>query len=89
MSADLPDTRESDAAERMLDKLRDFVVGLDDDERSALGALFGPGVALAYRDVNGDDGDDVEGFALTWEPKRLPDHLAAVVRDRDVRITGL
>jgi hypothetical protein len=86
MSADRPDSSATEAAERMLDKLRDFVGGLDADERSALGALFGPGVAMAYRDV---DGDDVEGFALTWEPKRLPDHLAAVVRERDVRVTGL
>ena len=89
MSADRSDGATTDAAERMLDKLRDFVAGLDADERSALGALFGPGVAMAYRDVDGDEGDDVEGFAFTWEPKRLPDHLAAVVRDRNVRVTGL
>jgi serine/threonine protein kinase HipA of HipAB toxin-antitoxin module len=75
---------QNDATERLLGKLRDFVVALDDDEREVLAALIGPGVALAYR-----ESDDVEAFGMTWEPQRLPEHLAETVRAHQLRIIGL
>ena len=74
---------EEQAAERLLDKLRTFIQGLDPDERLALAALIGPGIALAYRD------DDVEGFAQSWEPSQLPEHLATMIRAKNLRIEGL
>mgnify|MGYP000314722006 CR=1 FL=1 len=72
-----------DAAERLLAKVRLFASSLEGDERELFAALLGPGVALAHRD------DEVVGFANTWEPRRLPAHLADVIRDHDVQITGL
>ena len=72
-----------DAAERLLAKGRLFASSLEGDERELFAALLGPGVALAHRD------DEVVGFANTWEPRRLPAHLADVIRDHDVQITGL
>jgi len=74
----------SDAAERLLDKVKAFTAQLDPEERELFAALVGPGVALAHRDL-----DDVEGFASTWEPRRLPEHLAAVLRDHEVHVVGL
>ena len=76
-------TEPADAVDRLLDKLKEFTAGLDADERRVLAALVGPGVALAHREA-----EDVEGFSLTWEPRRLPDHLAAAIRDRDLRVEG-
>jgi hypothetical protein len=74
----------SEATESLLEKMRSFIGSLDEAERTAFAALIGPGVALAYRDE-----DDVEGFGSTWEPNRLPDHLAEMVRAHDLRIEGL
>lgn len=71
-------------AEALLGKVRRFASELEPDERELFAALVGPGVALAHREA-----DDVEAFAMTWEPTRLPAHLAAVVRDQDVQIHGL
>jgi hypothetical protein len=73
-----------DVAEQLLDKVRAFAQTLDDDERELFAALVGPGVALAHREL-----DDVEGFASTWEPKRLPDRLAEVVRTQGIRVIGI
>lgn len=72
-----------EAAERLLAKVRLFAAGLDADERELFAALLGPGVALAHRE------DEVVGFANSWEPQRLPAHLATVIRDGNVRISGL
>jgi hypothetical protein len=73
------------AAVSMLDKLRRFLADLSDDERAAFAALVGPGVALAY-----DEGaDDVTGYQVGWSRSSLPDHLADVIRQRDVRVVGL
>ena len=74
----------SDAAERLLAKVRAFTATLDAAERELFAALVGPGVALAHRDE-----DDVEGFASTWEPRRLPEHLGAMLRTHEVRVVGL
>ncbi len=73
-------------AVRLMDKVRTFVASLDDAERKLFAALLAPGIAMATQPAD----DEVEGFGLTqWLPSQLPDALAAVVRDRDVRIEGL
>jgi hypothetical protein len=72
-----------EAAERLLAKVRLFASSLETDERELFAALLGPGVALAHRE------DEVVGFANTWEPRRLPAHLADVIREHEVRISGL
>lgn len=72
-------------AAQLFDKLRAFVGELDDDERALFAALLAPGVAAAYE----PDDDEVVGFASSWQPQRLPRHLAELIRDREVRITGL
>lgn len=81
-----------DAADRLFAKLREFTAGLDPEERALFSALVAPGVASAYDDAS----DDVTGFSLDdeddivmWSPQRLPDALADVIRDRDVRVEGL
>jgi len=73
-----------DVNEQLFAKLREFVAGLDDEERNVFAALIGPGVAAAYRDP-----DEVEAYTLSWEPTRLPDHLAAAIRAKALRIVGL
>lgn len=82
----------SDAANRLFSKLREFTAGLDPEERALFSALLAPGVASAYSDAD----DDVTGFSMDdeddvvmWSPQRLPDALADVVRDRNVRVEGL
>jgi len=79
----------TEAAERLLDRLRDFAVTLDDQERALFAALIAPGVAQAYPDVD----DDVVGFAardeVGWSPRALPASLGAAVRRRGVRVVGL
>ncbi len=74
----------SDPAERLLEKVRAFAAELQPDERELFAALIGPGVALAHRDL-----DDVEGYASSWEPRQLPEHLATLVRERGVHVVGL
>ena len=59
---------------------------LDDDERALFATLLAPGVAQAYAP---DDEDEVVGFGSAWLPQRLPEHLARVIRDHDVRISGI
>ena len=76
-------TEPADAVDRLLDKLKDFAAGLDPDERQVFAALVGPGVALAHVEA-----EEVEGFSLSWRPRRLPEHLAAAIRDRDLRVEG-
>lgn len=73
------------AADRLLEKLRDFTESLDADERALLAALLRPGVELAY---DGEEAAEVAGFATGSFADRLPRHLAEAVRDRDLRITG-
>ena len=62
------------------------LAGLDDDERALFATLLAPGVAQAYAP---DDEDEVVGFGSAWLPQRLPEHLARVIRDHDVRISGI
>ncbi|MCB0993710.1 MAG: hypothetical protein KDB21_01370, partial [Acidimicrobiales bacterium] len=61
---------EGTAAAQLLDKLRAFVAGLDDDERALFATLLAPGVAQAYAP---DDEDEVVGFGSAWLPQRLPE----------------
>lgn len=86
-------------ADRVLAKLRSFVESLDDQERAVLAALLAPGVAQAYEpeeDVSGFvalEGDSLEtgpaGSAVAdWLPSRLPEHLAAAVREHGWRIVA-
>jgi hypothetical protein len=76
---------ESDAAHRLLAKLRQFVEReLDEEERALFGALVAPGVAKAYTE------SEVEGFTLTsWGPEALPEALTAALREQGVRLVGL
>jgi len=73
------------AVERFIAKMRAFAGQLEPDERACLAALIGPGVAMAHR----APGDEVEAFEMSWEPSRLPDHLAQAVRDHGIEIIGL
>ena len=93
---------DTEIAERLLAKVRAFVAGLDDDERQLFAALIGPGVALAHGAADqpagaaanlgaggADDADEVVGFDAGWSRRRLPEHLAEVMRRQDVRVVGL
>lgn len=93
---------DTEIAERLLAKVRAFVAGLDDDERQLFAALIGPGVALAHgaagaadQPGGGDsrdgaaDADEVVGFDAGWSRRRLPEHLADVMRRQGVRVVGL
>jgi hypothetical protein len=86
-------------ADRVLAKLRSFVESLDDQERAVLAALLAPGVAQAYEpeeDVSGfvtlEDGSlqaELAGSAVAdWLPSRLPEYLAASVREHGWRIVA-
>jgi uncharacterized protein (DUF2267 family) len=71
------------AADRLLAKLRSFADALDPEERRALAALLAPGVDAAWR-----DDPEVEAFGVEWRADRLPAHLTAAIRARDLRIEG-
>lgn len=73
------------AAERMLEKVRDFVrEELDDEERRLFAALVAPGVARAYGE------DDASGFGLVeWRPSAVPSSLVDALRKDGVRVVGL
>ncbi len=71
------------AGGRLIDKLRDFAGGLDDDERRLLAALLAPGIHAAWKEPA-----EVSGFGLEWSPDTLPEHLADAIRDRDLRVEG-
>jgi len=81
---DSDDTTATDtaAAERLIDKLRDFATTLDAAEQTALAALIAPGVALAHGD------EEVEGFGVSWSDASLPEYLGEVVRRRELRVQG-
>ena len=72
------------AAERLVDKLHDFVARLDDVERPLMAALLAPGIFAAWND---DDTPPVAAFDLTWTPRRLPSHLCEAVRRAEMRIS--
>jgi hypothetical protein len=76
------------AADRLLSKIRTFVVEeLNDEEAALFAALVAPGVAQAYQT------DEVVGFEsgsdVDWRPGALPDALADAVREGGIRVEGL
>lgn len=76
---------ESDAARRLLERLRRLVTEeLDPEERALFAALIAPGVAHAYID------EEVEGFDMVnWSATTLPDSLLEALRDGAVRVVTL
>lgn len=82
------DTSATAAAERLLERLRDFVTTLDDEERALFAALIAPAVTQAHADA-----DDVVGFGTSdeaaWSPRALPSSLVTAIRGHDVRVVGL
>lgn len=76
-----------DAAERLLVKIRHFVMHeLEPDERVMFGALIAPGVAKVWAD------EEVQGFgheAAGWSPAALPQALREALRKGGVRVEGL
>jgi hypothetical protein len=85
-----PSAPRRDAADRLLDKLRAFAAELDPDERVLLAALLAPGIDAAWSpDPDGEPGDaEVAGFAVSWSPTTLPQHLTDAIRARDLRVEG-
>lgn len=82
-------TTDTEDMERLLAKLRDFFATLNDNERRALAALLGPGIALAHQPIGHDDTEEVAGFAAPWTRGSLPEHLAQAIRNSGLRIEGL
>jgi hypothetical protein len=79
-------TTHQDPAARLMDKIRNFSVGLDDDERALFAALIAPGVAKALA----PEEDEVEGYGLTsWMPSSLPDQLTEQIKRSNINVTGL
>lgn len=79
----MTDQQQSDAAARLLGRLRDFAMGLESDERELFAVLVGPGIQEL---TDGDD--DVTGFsdgATRWEPGSLRAQLASAVDDSEWR----
>lgn len=77
----------SEAAQRLLGKLRKFIEEeLDDEESALMAALVAPGVASVYAPE-----PEVSGFSQSaqWLPSALPDALATAIRDRNIHIEGL
>ena len=72
----MPDTAEAAA---LIDGLRRFADGLGPVQRRLLAALLAPGIDAAWR--QGSAGD-----ARGWDQRALPDHLAAAIRARPLRI---
>lgn len=82
---------DTEIAESLIDKLREFAAALEPAERQLLAALLAPGVRAAWEDgpEGGSEGEpDVQGYGVTWTPGRLPDHLAATIRGRQLRVEG-
>ena len=75
----------ADAAQTLMQKMRQFAAGLDDEERALFAALVAPGIARAHQPE-----PEVEGFGLTsWLPSQLPERLEETIRNEDIRVEGL
>lgn len=89
MGPDEPSGEEavSDAAERLLAKVRRFVAqDLDADERAMFAALLAPAVARVWAI------DEVQGYGhelSSWSPDALPEALRDALRRGGVRLEGL
>ncbi len=82
-SAGSGEDRNSDAANRLIDRLREFAAGLEDEERSLFAALLAPGIDAAWGEPA-----EVTGFGLDWSPNSLPMHLSDAIRGRSLRVEG-
>lgn len=74
-------------AERLLDKIRLFVVSeLDDEERALFGALLAFGLGVAYPEQDAE----VQAFDMTrWSATALPEALVEALRRTGVTVSGL
>jgi len=72
------------AAERLLEKVRQFIADdLDEEERALFATLLAPGIASAYS-------GEIETFGMSgWSPADLPQALADALRKGSVRVEGL
>ena len=75
-SAPMPDAADAAA---LIDRLRHFADGLGPAQRQLLAALLAPGIDAAWRQGSA-------GAARSWDRRALPEHLAAAVRERPLRI---
>lgn len=78
--ADAPEAR---SAENLLEKLHGFTATLEPEERRLFAALLAPGIDAAW-----SDDAEVSGFGVQWTAARLPEHLTASIRARELRIEG-
>ena len=73
---------DSDAASRLMEKLKLFAEDLDAEERALLGQLLAPGIARAYPQE-----EEVAGFAMTeWSETALAGSLVEAIRQSGVRL---
>lgn len=75
------------AAERLLDKIKAFVVTeLDPEERALFGALLAFGLGVAYPDQD----PEVQAFDMVhWSGAALPEALVEALRRTGVTVSGL
>lgn len=81
----MDETPQTDAAARLLGRLRDFAMGLESDERELLAVLVGPGIQELIQPGE----DDVTAFGVDtvrWEPGSLRERLASAVVDSEWQI---
>lgn len=76
---------DTEAAQRLLGKIRNFVRNeLDEDERALFASLVAPGVAQAH------DEPEVAGYSSAeWVPESLPRSLSDALKESGVRVVGL
>jgi hypothetical protein len=80
----MDEQHQTDAAARLLGRLREFAMDLETDERELFAVLVGPGIQEL---THGDD--DVAGFGgegVRWEPGSLRSQLAAAVEDSERQV---
>jgi hypothetical protein len=75
------------AAERLLDKIKGFVVTeLDPEERALFGALLAFGLGVAYPEQD----TEVHAFDMVqWSGTALPEVLVEALRRTGVSVSGL
>lgn len=74
--APTPDAADAAA---LIDRLRHFADGLGPTQRQLLAALLAPGIDAAWRQGS-------SAATRSWDHRALPEHLAAAVRERPLRI---
>lgn len=81
----MDETQQTDAAARLLGRLRDFAMGLESDERELFAVLVGPGIHKLTQPAD----DDVQAFgveSVRWEPGSLRAQLASAVEQSEWQI---